>query len=625
MNKKYNDEWFSAQIAELRGLTSGRKAKYLRNYRRYNNTPRIGLENIKDPSIVGYYQLDASPEDDTTPTPSINVIKSAIDTLVSKMAQSKVRPFFNCINGSFEDIQICKQSQQFFDQYFDFEDVNKKVSEAFRDGAVFDTGWIYIDEESKRISRALPWQVYFRPSEMTYGSITRIAYERPDYPVTLLPQEIADMLDSNIQYVKYGIYYDTVNHVKCQYCDQSDKTLKSDYEPDRIPFVFMHYASPIFGNTSCSVVDMLNSIQLEIDTLMAKIKDASQLNPANTYFIPEESNIKVTQLNNRVGNVVKYKSTPNMTGSPVTTSTPAFIDAEYIELVDNLVQKAYEMVGISALSAQSKKPSGLDSGVALSTMEDVESDRFETQLNQVIRCYVDIAKTCIAVFDSKDNILPENVARVSIKWGDIVKETKKMTIQFSGADSLSKDPSEKLKQLQTLSQAGIIPASRIASFMEIPDINSGYSLSNNAINAVFSVIDDCLRNDNYDIPVYIPYDMLEEEIINTQLSLRAANYSKNKESIDKLTKLYDIAEDNSKQWQMTQQAQAAAQAEQAQQAKSGGLTAGQNVLEREAGMEKSPDLSMETDDTRSAGWNRGTNYSQNPQDDAMTAQDNQNV
>lgn len=530
-------------IAELKGLNQQRRLKYYRNYSLYNNTKRMQLENIKNPSCAGFSTIDDEVNADTTPTPSLNVIKSCIDTLHSKIAQSKVRPYFNCINGSYNDICIVKQAQQFFDQYFDIEDVNKKVSEAFRDSCIFDTGYCYIDPDNKAISRALPWQVYERPAEITYNNITRTYYERNDFPVTMLPDDAAEIAKSKkAEYVTYGVYYDVKSHCKAYVLPQFNWVKIEDYDGNRTPFVRIHYNNPVEGNTSLSVVDMLFTIQLEINSLMNKIKDASQLNPAMTFFVPEGSNIKTGQLNNKIGNIISYTSTPNMTSSPVTVAAPAFIDAEYIQLVEQLKNQAYEMVGVSQLSAQSKNIMGANaSGIALQSMENIESDRFETQLNQVIRAYVDIAKTCLRVFPKEDNILPEDAMRLDIRWEDIVEEVQKMQIQFSAADSLSKDPSTKLQQLLALSQAGVIPQSRISQFMEIPDLQGGYSLANNSINAVLSVIDDCIKNDSYDIPEYIPVDMLCDEILNTQLSLRAANYEKNIVSIKKLSRLYDIA------------------------------------------------------------------------------------
>ena len=530
------------RVSELKTLNENRLSKYYRNYNYYNNTPAGTLKNVRNPSIVGLYNIDNSPEDDTTVTPSINVIKSCIDTLTSKIAQCKVRPFFNCVNGTFKDINVCKYAQQYFDQYFDIEEVNKKVSMAFRDACVFDHGVIYIDGETRSITKALPWQVFVRPAELTYNNLTRVYYCQKDYPVSMLPERFRNKVrkvNEQVQYVTYGIYYDTVDQCKAVYISELDFVEIEKYEGNRIPFIFLWYNNPIHGGSSVSVVDMLYGIQKEINTLMSKVNDASQLSPALTFFLPDDATIKSTQLNNRVGNIITYKATSDMSGSPVTVATPSFIDNQYIQLIESLKQTAYEMVGISQLSAQSKKPTGLNSGVALQTMEDVESERFEEQLNQVIRCYVEIAKTCLRVFPKDETILPDTPNRLDVTWRDIVEEEKKMQIQFSAADALSKDPSTKLQQLQQLAQFGVISMERIPQFMELPDLEGGYSLANNSINAVLSVIRDCIENNNYEVPDYIPTQMLKTEIINTQLSLRAAGFEKNKGDIQKLNQLYE--------------------------------------------------------------------------------------
>jgi hypothetical protein len=156
-------------------------------------------------------------------------------------------------------------------------------------------------------------------------------------------------------------------------------------------------------------------------------------------------------------------------------------------------------------------------------MEDIESDRFETQLNSVIRLYVDIAKACLDIFPPDSNILPDDLNRANITWADIINARNNMKIQFSAAQSLSKDPSEKLKQLTALAAAGLIPQSHIATLMELPDLQSGYNLANNAFNAVYTFIDLVLKNGVPDtIPVYLPTDkgaMLEQEVINVMESL----------------------------------------------------------------------------------------------------------
>lgn len=536
-------------ISQLKSFSSSRNYKYRRNFRWYNATKTASLESIKNPMVLGYIDgLEQGEEGDTTPNPQLNIIASCIDTLHAKIAESKVRPFFTTINGTFKDIQTVKQTQHFFDIMFDEQGVNKTVSDAFRDACIFDTGVIYIDEETATVRRALPFQVYVSPSEANYKNITKCYYEQKDFPITCLPEKVLTKFkNKNLDFVDFGIYYDTFNKTKA-YTANGSFVLAEEWDKEAIPFIFLHYKNPILCNVSISVVDMLINIQQEINILMAKIKDASQINPANTFFVPDGSSIKAQQLNNRVGNVITYK--PQASGGvPVITSTPAFIDGQYMSLLDSLIQKAYDIIGVSQLSATSRKPTGLNSGIAIATAEDIEADRFETQLNQVIRAYVDIAKTCIKIFDKDSEVLPSSKYRCSIKWSDVLREADNMNIQFSGADNLSKDPSTKLQQLQQLATAGVIPAARISQLMQIPDLEMGYSLANNAIEAVMEVIKNCVENDDFDIPAYVPFELLKEEIINTLLSLTSANKEKNKEDINKLCKLYEKVDTLPTDWQ----------------------------------------------------------------------------
>ena len=514
------------------------KSKCRRNLRMYEWSPTISLETLTDDQCVGYYQAGTFEiESDTTSSVEENVIRSCIETLVSKIASQKVRPFFNTVNGTFRDMQITKQAQDYFDCIYEEQNVNKIVSDAFRDACVFDRGVIYVDVATRKIHRLMPWQVFIDPREASYNHLTQIAWKQVEYPTSLLPIKIPEGTND---YVTYWQYWDLNSKKHVYYIPELDHYEEEAWESDALPFLFIHYTSPIKATTCQSVVDLLYGIQMEIDALLVKIKDASQLSSPLKYFVPDGSDIKVNKLSNRTGEVIKYVATPNMTGSPVTVATEPFMDPQWMQTVEALKQHAYEIVGISQLSATSQKPQGLNSGVALSTMESIESDRFETQLNTIVRTYVDLARLIIQVFPEDEDILPPNRFHGSIHWADIVEMRDKMSIQFSAAESLSKDPSTKLQQLQALYAAGLIPQSRIAQLLQLPDLQLGYSITNNSINAVLAVIDECLEHDNFDVPDYIPNQMLLEEIMNTALSLKAAQNPENLKDIDRLMKLYEI-------------------------------------------------------------------------------------
>lgn len=508
-------------ITTLKNISGVRFNKYLRNARLYTWTPGLSLRNINQSQVIGYYDLNTYGEDNTSSIQE-NVIASCVDTLVSKIASTKVRPFFNTVKGSFRDIQVAKQTQHFFDIFFDKININKIITSAFKDACIFDTGIVYIDEDYN-IKRALPWLVYTDPAEATYNNITRVVYEIKNDPTRE---------DSGSTYY----YWNSGKKTYAVY-DGSKCTMK-EYKHDKVPFIFLHYNDPIVSNSSTSIADLLYGIQMEIDLLLQKIEDASKLNPALTFFVPEGSTLKANQIDNRIGNIITYKAS-NLVQNPITTATPAFIDPQYMQLLTQLKQDAYEAVGISQLSATSQKPVGLDSGKALSTMENIESDRFETQLNAIIRSYTDLAKLYIELTPDDWQVLPTSLMREEIDWKEVKETIDNMNIQFSGADALSKDPQTKLQQLQMLASAGLLPQSRIAMLMEIPDLEQGYSLSNNALNAVLAVIDDCITKDIYDVPFFIPQDMLKTEIANTMLSLKAADSQGNKDDIAKLQRLYE--------------------------------------------------------------------------------------
>lgn len=516
-------------------------AKYQKNYALYNQCPAADLK-AKIPMAVGYID-DVYSEDSVVP--KLNVVKSAIDAVVSKISTAHCRPFVNTVKGSFKTIQICKQLQVFFDYYFDEKNVQSKITEALRDACIFDSGYLYLDEINGDIKVVEPWNVYTRQREK--NDFRSVYVEFPNASVDSLKDEDFEFLNSGEKrglYVTIGYFYDTRSKTKATLVNRQIRDISS-LQSDVIPVCPIYYTMPIVGNTTLSIADMLKGIQVEVDELMMRISDASVLNPAQTILLGNASNIKVGQLNNKVGNVVQYNS-QNPAGAGVDVVTPEFISSQYITLLDNLIEKAYNMVGISQLSAQGKKPSGLDSGVALATQADIESDRFQVLLDQYIRTFTELAKIVVKVFEANKDIIKPNRYNLKLTWGDVEKEYDKMRIQFSAADNLSKDPSEKLKQLQTLAMAGIIPATQIASLLELPDINRGYSVANNAWNACQTLIDQCIYEDKYEIPDYVPFQMLKEQIVNMQLSLRTAQGSEsgNEDDIKRLIKYYEMVEDH---------------------------------------------------------------------------------
>ena len=519
------------QISEFNQYKNKWRGKWLRNLRLYTYSMNISLDQIKDGNIVGYWTL----LDGSNYTSSINenVIASCIDSLTSMISGKLTRPYISGINTTFNERQILQQAQQFFDIFIDRTNLNEVVTEAFRDSCIFGNGFIFIDGRNKTVKKALPWQVIYKPAEKTYGKVTQVLYERKDYPATLLPYKV------DTPYVTYSIFYDTNAHQEVHIVNNEIKEILP-YLPNEVPFIQLNYTNPVYGRDATSVVDLLYGIQMKIHDLYQTFSEASRKNPAQTFLVPKGTDIKVTSLTNRVGQVIQYNPVEGVS-NPVQAVTPNFIGDQYIQAIQMLKNDAYEITGVSKLSAQSQKPTGLDSGKALQTMNDIESERFEVQQRAVIVAYTEAMRKCIECFNPEELILPEDLNKKPILWGDLQKLINKTKITFNALQYLSKDPSTRMAQIDNLESKGYINRNQAMSYYNIPDTDAAYNYANNSYNAVQEIINEALYEEDYTIPDYIPLDMLKQEIVNTILSLRAVQNESNLASIQKLEVLYKEA------------------------------------------------------------------------------------
>ena len=525
------------KINNLLSSTGSSINKYYRNYALYNQTSVADIKSA-NPIAPGVIQNGMRINSDY---PSINIIKSCVDSVVNSIVTAKPRPFINTIKGSFKTIEIARQLQIFYDYYFGEQDLYNKNVIALRDACLFDRGYVYIDEITLEASNISPWNVYTDPNEKEKKQVYIIFNNAT---IESLPEYVEKELtksELNLNHITYGVYYNSKYHTKALTVNGSVRKIYN-YEADTVPIKYITYTPTIIGDHCLSIADMLLGLQKEINIISRTIALAAKKNPAQTILLQNASNIAVGELNNEIGNVIQFNSENNGSGNPVNVLTPSFISEQYEAIRDKDIQRAYELVGKSQTSASGRKEVGIESGVAIATLADLQSERFQVLLGSFIDLFTQEAKLVAEIGMKNATIITPSRYELKLTWDKVREDYSKMRIEFSSADALSKDPSEKLKQLQSLAHAGIIPATQIPSLLEIPDINRGFSAVNNGYNCAMSIIDACIYDDKYDLPFYVPFKLLKEMIVNTMLSLRAAEGATedNEEDIDKLSKLFNI-------------------------------------------------------------------------------------
>ena len=528
------------------------KYRYVYNSYEYHGARSNAIRTIYSTPSAMIYTGNAR-EEDVGFYPTVNVLRSAVDTLVSKLSQTKVRPYCETIGGSAKARSIAKEAQQFFDFFYNKQQIYDKGVDCIRDAALFDFGMVWIDDETATIQHLPPWQFYVDPAEYHYGRVSRCFMRWEDYPAShlkrrlekgnpqiKLPAMYEEQLRTDVGYrIPYIDIYYNLDEKKQYIMDNSGRIIrmrKLEYEV--MPFALLFLQHPVKGWWSSSVGDQLLIIQQCINRVAERIMTAAELNPANTIFVPSipgpdgNSGIKSSKLTNQIAIVVPYDSSAISGSSPVTVSTPRFIDPGYQEWLTFLEQYAFNMTGISQLSAQAKKPSGINSGVALQTVEDVESERHNVPLNRLIKFYMDIAKVIMAVFPDNSDILPKAFARDEITWADLRKQQELFTLDTDPISWLSRDPKVKMEQMEKLIAMKIIAPDVAAHAIDIPDQENAMTIATSSYDACQKAIDDCLLHDITDFYSSINLDQLYEETMTRMNILWAAG--EKKEVIEKL-------------------------------------------------------------------------------------------
>lgn len=531
-------------IGRLHGYCSAREAKYNRNLNRYYNTGR----NIGDASATIWNPGYQSPGfnrvfyDDSSVQTRLNLIKSAADTVVSKLSQARVRPFFGAIRGDYETVKSARAAQEFFDQFYDQQKIYERAPEVARGALLFDAGHFWIDEDDVQIHPLPHWELFINPYEANavgFRNVTMGMVFKRNYPLAVLKTKFRSAPEMN-KYrnanrdgvAEYVVFYDLEKGRKW-YAVNSEIVWCKKIDYKRLPITSIWWSAPVVGWASTCLADDLYTIQVAVDEIQLRIDQAVKQSPYNTVFIPSGSDVKATMLTNEAGLAVEYVEGPGG-GMPV-VATPAPISPEYSRLLNEYSQKAYEIAGISQLSAQAKKPAGLNSGVALQTLEDVESERHNVTVQAYIHQFVELAELAIEVLPADVDILPSTMTRANVTWGALKAQKDKMRIQFSAGSALAKDPATKIQQIQQLQALGIDLGPIMPQLLEIPDLETAYSVTTASYDYVQSVIQKAAETGEVDFIGIVNLEMLFGEVVRWMLRLSANG--ENKKYLENLNKL----------------------------------------------------------------------------------------
>lgn len=506
------------------------------------------IQNLKyarlysNQEALGFYgSLFSRTANSTTPLlnnrVTLNVIKACIDTASSKIAKNKPRPVFLTSDGDWSLKRRAKKLTKYIDGAFDHAGVYQVAQDIFKDAGVFGTGVmkIYVQNGTVCVERVLTDEIIVDDAEGMYGTPRQLHQRKYIHREVLLEMfpEHAQKIMGATSGVKGDNSSTTTSelikvieswHLKSGPDAKDGKHIISienctlfseEYKKDYFPFVFFRPSKRLVGFFGMGFAEELIGLQIEINRILRTIQQALHLVAKPRVFVEASSNVNTNHINNDVGGVVKYSGI-----APIVVPTPG-VAPEVYQHLENLYKKAFEIVGISQLSATAKKPGGLNSGVALREYNDIESERFAIMGQQWEEMFLDIARIFIDLTrdlyaEDKDLAVKgkSNKFIESIRWADVCLDEDQYSMRVFPASILPTTPAGRLERVTELIQAGFIQKEQALSLLDFPDLESFTSLQNAAIDDIEMCHEKMIEEGEYISPE--PYMNLQLALTMTQ-------------------------------------------------------------------------------------------------------------
>lgn len=514
-------------IRHLDNFQSYKQQDNLRNMRLYGNSEFSGIQ--------AFNYMRTEPTYNVQNRVTLNVVQSMIDTVVSKITKNKPRPYFLTDNGDWSQQRRAEKLTQFSEGQFYGTDLYAKASVAFKDACIFGTGCLKVyrsgeDGDEIKVERVFIDEIMVDDSEAYYGE-PRQMHQRKWVHKDILAQAFpnkkgaidtasGEMSNSTQGYKeRMGDMILVIEswHLKSgpkakdgrrTICIDNETLLDEPYDKDYFPFVFFRWNLKPIGFFGQGIAEQLTGLQLEINKILRTIQISMHLVSVPKIFLEANSKIVTAHLNNKIGGIIKYAGSPPIEGKLGT------IPPDLFNHLNNLYQRAYEIIGVSQLSSQSQKPQGLNSGKALRTYNDLETERFmETALRyeqaflDATEIMLDLAKDISADTDNYEVKAPGSGFLKTIKWEDVQMDEDKYIMQIFPTSALSQNPSSRMSEVQELLAAGFISKEDGMKLLDFPDLKSFYNMANAGLEDIERQIELIVDKGDYQTPE--PYQNLK--------------------------------------------------------------------------------------------------------------------
>ena len=495
----------------LYGITD----QFLNFYRTYNNT-------FYNNSVLVPDRL------------SMNVVQSCVDTLTAKMSKIRPRAKFLTNLGGYKAQSASKKLSYFADGIFAENDIYSISRLVERDALVLGDGFIHVYENSDNrieMERVMPYEILVDENECVSSGkpshMYRLKLVDRGHLMAMFPKK-RDLIANSSQLFTINVHQtspitDQIEIVEAWRLPTSKDAhdgrhivavpgcvlVDEEWDSKEFPFARISWTRPFSGYWSQSLAEQLKPTQLEINRILNVMQKSYHLQGSFKILLAAGSQTPQESLNNAVGTIIRY------VGQPPQYITPPIIQPEMYGQLDRLIQRAYQIAGISQLSAASVKPPGITAAVALQELTDIESSRFTAFSLDFENLFVESARIAMQlasrIAEKNEGHYPVNVRGLKtlnkLDFKDIKIAEDDYTITCFAASSLPTEPAGRIQAVDDLVQRGLLDPNEQRELLNFPDVQEAQELSTAQDEYLKKIFERMLEEDTYTAPE--PQDNLQ--------------------------------------------------------------------------------------------------------------------
>lgn len=476
------------------------------------------------PTFWNGYQLSSSgkPQAPMKDRLTYNIIQSCIDTIVSMMVSNKPKPMFLTSAGDSRVQQRAKKLDAFCYGLYYENDLYKLAPKIFRDACVFGEGIVhcYAQDGQIKFERVLPYEILVDYLESHYGpestkslhrikniDRTELAEMFPDYRDQIaLMAGTAHFISSSQRSVA-----DTVTVVESWRLPVGSKPgvhaitsadtilLKEDYTERFFPFAILRYNPRLYGFYSQGMAEQLVPTQVEINRTLISIQRSLYLGGTHKIFVKNGSKVIKSHFDNMIGTILEYAG-----DTAPQYVVPQLVQPEIYAHLQTMKADGYQLPGVSQMQAISVKTPGVNSGRAMRTEQNINTQRQQTIQQAYESFFVDLSKIAVAVARKEYENGGSPIVKVpgkrfiqTIKWKDVSLDDDQFVLQVYPVSKLPQDPEGRLQSIQEMMQGGLVSPEVGRRLLDYPDLDAEENLANATLDYLHKILDDIVDSGKY--------------------------------------------------------------------------------------------------------------------------------